>query len=126
MSRRYWHKQSLSALLVPFLSRPLQDRFGLPRLTSGYPLGSRKASGTASEAVFRDWPSGGGDGFAEYSVKAKVLCLGVRGEDKPLGLDSGVEGRVKSCVTAMVAWEGAIGVVSLCFVQCASFFMCRA
>lgn len=51
-------------------------------LTSGYPFGSRKASGI-SQSGGRPCLSLGGEGYAEYSVIARELSLGVRGEPLP-------------------------------------------
>lgn len=63
----------------------------VPRHTSGYPFGSRNASGTTLLLSCDD--SFGGLGFAVYSVSARPVCLGVRGETRPLVISSGVVGR---------------------------------
>lgn len=62
--------------------------------TSGYPFGSRKASGMASCALLF-WSSDGGLGFAVYSVRLRPVPRGERGlaeVAKPL-VSSGVTGR---------------------------------
>lgn len=51
--------------------------------TSGYPLGSMKASGTTPLSFFCRL-SLGGEGFAVYSVRAKLVKLGVLGLLSPL------------------------------------------
>lgn len=56
-------------------------------------MGRRKASGTPWLVVEGLGESEGGLGFAEYSVRARPVCLGVRGVRMPLGPPSGVVGR---------------------------------
>jgi len=51
--------------------------------TSGYPFGSMKASGMPSYDGSFGEPSGG-LGLAVYSVRARPVWRGVRGECKPL------------------------------------------
>jgi hypothetical protein len=62
-------------------------------ITSGYPFGSRNASGIALWALLF-WSSDGGLGFAVYSVRLRPVPLGVRGEPTPLSAApwSGVTG----------------------------------
>lgn len=61
-------------------------------LTSGYPFGSRNASGMALWA-FDFGLSDGGLGFAVYSVSDRLVWLGVRGVAEAIELSSGVVGR---------------------------------
>lgn len=58
------------------------------KCTSGYPVGSRKCSGTPAAAVFSFGVEDGGDGFAVYSVKDRLPMFGVWGVWVPLVLES--------------------------------------
>jgi hypothetical protein len=67
-------------------------RLGIISHTSGYPVGSKNASGTPW-FVLGCGESDGGLALAEYSVRARPVFLGVRGVRMPLASASGVTGR---------------------------------
>jgi hypothetical protein len=77
--------------VLPLLLGKIMVCQSVLRPTSGYPFGSRNASGITLLLSCDD--SSDGLGFAVYSVSARPVCLGVLGDARPLGVVSGVVGR---------------------------------